>query len=311
MSASSVRVGVLVAAVAALALATPAHGVPSGPTGATLAGATLTWTDTSSTENGFVVERCDASISCTGWATIGWVPRNVTAYTDDLRPSTPSRLLYRVRAFDHTGYSSPSNEAEYTSPLGAAVYYAPPVLSVDPADPNLVHADASELNPPYYVSDGQGGLVAVQAPTRWGFGDGATTQTDAPRVDHAYDVAGTYALAAGGMRPSFSGIASANVTVPGNPVTKPVSLRATSVTRSSVALSWVSFPTAATSLEVWRCTGTSSCSAPASRVGSLSAGSTSYTVTKLKAGTAYRVWVRGVSATRASSSDVITVTTGR
>lgn len=312
MTAARYSPAALVAGVvAALAIAVPAHSAPASPTAAALAGLTLTWTDTTASENGFVVERCDASVACTDWATIGWVPRNVTAFTDDLRPSNPSRLLYRVRSFDHSGYSAPSNEVVHASALGSTVYFAPPALSVDAADPNLVHADASALNGPIYTDDGSGGLVGVQPPTRWGFGDGTTAQTDDPLTEHRYDVAGRYAIAAQAVTAAFSGVGSANVTVPGNPVTKPASPRTTSVTRSSIALSWVSFPTRATAMEVWRCTGTTTCSAPATRIGTLAAGTTAYTAAKLKAGTSYRFWVRGTSGAQGSNSDVVTATTAR
>jgi hypothetical protein len=67
----------------------------------------LTWTDLSSNEGGFIIERTSAGSS---WAEIARVGANVTAYADvGLQPNTS--YTYRVSAFNAGGSSAPSGTA--------------------------------------------------------------------------------------------------------------------------------------------------------------------------------------------------------
>ena len=75
----------------------------------------LNWTDGSSTETGFYVERCAGS-GCTAFAVVANVGANVTSYAATAtRPSSgsPVNFSYRVRAYRTDGaatpVSSPSN----------------------------------------------------------------------------------------------------------------------------------------------------------------------------------------------------------
>jgi hypothetical protein len=78
----------------------------TGATPASFANITITWTDRSSDENGFRVERC-AGAGCTDYVEVGVTPPNTTTFTDaQLSPST--LYSYRVRAFNTAGSSTPS-----------------------------------------------------------------------------------------------------------------------------------------------------------------------------------------------------------
>jgi len=97
----------------------PPPAVPSAPTGLT-AGAVstsqvrLAWTDTSTNESGFRVQRCTGG-SCTAFATVASLATGTTAYLDPgLKANTTYR--YRVAAYNATGSSAYSNIASARTP---------------------------------------------------------------------------------------------------------------------------------------------------------------------------------------------------
>jgi predicted phage tail protein len=85
---------------------------PSAPTGltATAVSATrvdLRWTDTSSTETGFRLERCSGA-KCVNFAVVATLGANVTTYSNTgLSAATSYR--YRVQAFNASGFSAYSS----------------------------------------------------------------------------------------------------------------------------------------------------------------------------------------------------------
>ncbi|WP_457252759.1 S8 family serine peptidase [Pedococcus sp. P5_B7] len=97
----------------------PPPAVPSAPTGLTAVTASstqvrLAWTDTSSNENGFRVERCTGG-SCTAFAVVASLPAGSTAYTSTgLKANTNYR--YRVVAWNDAGASAYSNIATAKTP---------------------------------------------------------------------------------------------------------------------------------------------------------------------------------------------------
>jgi hypothetical protein len=95
----------------------PAPTVPGAPTGltATAASATrvnLAWTDASTSEDGFTIERAPGTT--TTFANVGSVAANVTTFSD-LTVQASTTYTYRVRAFNTAG-SAPSNTATATTP---------------------------------------------------------------------------------------------------------------------------------------------------------------------------------------------------
>ncbi len=74
----------------------------------------LAWTDKSTNENGFKIERC-TGVACTNFVQKATVGANITSYTDTgLSPRTTYR--YRVRAYNAAGNSTYSNTAKATTP---------------------------------------------------------------------------------------------------------------------------------------------------------------------------------------------------
>ena len=76
----------------------------------------LSWSDNSSNENGFQIERCTGTVvSCGSFAQIGQVPFDINAATDaGLQGQTT--YTYRVRAFNAAGQSAYSNAIQVTTP---------------------------------------------------------------------------------------------------------------------------------------------------------------------------------------------------
>lgn len=81
---------------------------------------TLTWTDNSTNETNFQVERCTGA-SCTSFTLIGAPGANVTTYVDST-VADATTYCYRVRAINSGGSSSYSNTscATTTTPIPAA-----------------------------------------------------------------------------------------------------------------------------------------------------------------------------------------------
>jgi subtilisin family serine protease len=101
---------------------------PSAPTNLTASVASfsqinLNWTDNSTGENGFHIERCMGA-NCNNFAEISTTLADVTTYPNSgLLPQTLYR--YRVRAFNTVGNSAYSNTAEATTPTMPTAPAAP------------------------------------------------------------------------------------------------------------------------------------------------------------------------------------------
>jgi hypothetical protein len=108
----------------------PSSGAPSAPTGAAaVLGSTspqvsVTWTDTSSNETGFRVERSTDGVNFT---IVGQPGMNVRSFLDQ---STAFSTLYkyRVRAVNASGVSAASNTASVQTPAGTTSAPAVPKL---------------------------------------------------------------------------------------------------------------------------------------------------------------------------------------
>jgi hypothetical protein len=78
----------------------------------------LNWTDTSSDETSFRIER--SANGSTGWVNLASVAAGTTSYTDSGLPDGTT-YYYRVVALRTTDFSNPSNVANATTPFIAAL----------------------------------------------------------------------------------------------------------------------------------------------------------------------------------------------
>ncbi len=106
--------------------AVPPPDAPSALTASSSSSAriNLAWTDRSSNESGFSIERCTgSSAACTAFALAGQAGPGVAVYSDTLvQPGTT--YSYRVRAFNTGGNSDYSNVADATTQPAPAVTVA-------------------------------------------------------------------------------------------------------------------------------------------------------------------------------------------
>ena len=75
----------------------------------------LAWQDNSDNETGFKIERAPGSSGTLVWAQIAQVAANITTYTDTALPHAAT-YSYRVRAYNSSGDSGPSNIVSATTP---------------------------------------------------------------------------------------------------------------------------------------------------------------------------------------------------
>ena len=91
----------------------------------------LSWTDNANNETGFQIQRSNNGVNFTLIAT---VPANVTTYTDN-GLTAATTYYYRLRAFNSSGNSAPSNVASATTLPGS-----PPRLQRPPNSPCLFNS---------------------------------------------------------------------------------------------------------------------------------------------------------------------------
>jgi subtilase family serine protease len=117
---------------------------PSAPGNLTASAASetrinLTWTDQSSDEVGFTVERCAGTAAACGasgvFSPIGQTAANATSYSDTPLPGSTS-YSYRVRAFNFGGNSDYSNIADATTQPALP----PPTITITASTPTATEA---------------------------------------------------------------------------------------------------------------------------------------------------------------------------
>jgi len=220
---------------------TPASGsggAPASPASATAAAAsstqiTIGWTDTSTNEDGFKIERKTGAGSFAQIATTG---PNVVTYADaTVAPATT--YTYRVKAFNVSGDSGYSNEISATTPTAPPnVPAAPSGLSATAAGPtqaNLAWADNSTNEDGFKIerrtASGSYAQIAVVGANVATYADsGLTASTAYVYRVKAYNGAGDSA---------YSNEASVSTAAPNVPAA-PSNLNASSPSTSEIDLSW-------------------------------------------------------------------------
>jgi titin len=265
----------------------------------------LSWTDSSSTEDGFKIERCQGA-GCTGFAEIGSVLANVVTFSDSGRsPSTDYR--YRVLAYNAGGNSAYSNIANATT-LGTPPPSAPSGLTATPISSTQVDlswVDNSSSEDGFKIERCQGAGCTSFAEIGSVLAN-VVTYTDSgrsPSTDYRYRV---LAYNAGGNS-AYSNIANATTPAPPAPGA-PSGLTATPISSTQVDLSWVDNSSSEDGFKIERCQG-AGCTSFA-EIGSVLANVVTFSDTGRSPSTDYRYRVLSYNAGGGSAySNIANATT--
>jgi hypothetical protein len=231
---------------------------PAAPGNLTAASASmnqinLSWTDNSTNEDGFKIERC-SGVGCSNFAQIAVVSANVIGYLNN-GLSASTAYSYRVRAYNSGGDSSYSNTASATTP-------APPV----PAAPGNLAATAvstSQVNLSWTDGANNEDGFKIERCTDAGCSNFAQIATVGANVT-SYSNNGLSASTAYSYRvraynsggdSSYSNTASTTtLAAPALPAA-PSNLATTSVSRNQINLSWTDNSTNEEGFKIERCQG--------------------------------------------------------
>ncbi|MGH7672147.1 MAG: fibronectin type III domain-containing protein [Gemmatimonadales bacterium] len=255
----------------------------------------LSWTDNSSDEAGFRLERCTGA-GCTSFVEIARLGANVTSYQDGaiqelyLTPSTS--YSYRVLAYNAAGNSAYSNTATATTlPTVPAAPSGLAATAVSASQVNLAWTDNASNEDGVRIERCTGAsctsfaeIATVGANVTSYQNTGRTASTSYTYRVRAYNTAGVSA---------YSSSATA-VTPP----LAPTGLTATPVSTTRVDLSWTDNASDEGGFRIERAPGGTSSFTEIATVG---ANVTTYPSTGLNSGTAYSYRVRAYSA--AGNSD--------
>ena len=152
-------------------------GAPVAPTGLTATAISvsqinLSWSDNSSNETGFRIERKTTN---TAFAEIATTAANTQSYSD-VSVSTGATYTYRVRAYNATANSGYSNEASATTPCAVNAAFAANVIS-----------GCAPLSVSF--TDQSTGAITSWS---WNFGNGATSAVQHPT--QVFNTPGTYTI---------------------------------------------------------------------------------------------------------------------
>ena len=269
-----------------------APAAPSGlsATAASSSAINLAWTDNSSNETGFKIERKTGSGSYSQIATVG---ANVTSYqSTGLAASTT--YTFRVRASNAAGNSSYSNEASATTQSGSGgVPAAPSSLTATAASSSAIDLAWTDN------SSNETGFKIERKTGTWGsysqiatVGAGVTSyQSTGLAASTAYTFRVRATNAAGNS--SYSNTATATtLSSSGSAPAAPSGLSATAASSSAIDLAWTDNSSNETGFKIERKTGSGSYS----QIATVGAGVTSYQSTGLAASTAYTYRVRASNA---------------
>jgi M6 family metalloprotease-like protein len=152
----------------------------------------LTWTDTATTETGYLIERKSGAGS---WTEIAAAGANSTSY-QDLTMAPSMTHLYRVRSYNAIGYSNYSNEASATTPAVPAGPSNLLAIPVSLTQINLTWSDNSNNEMGFVIERAPGGtgswtvLATVGASVISYSNTGLPSNTSYSYRLHAYNVKG-------------------------------------------------------------------------------------------------------------------------
>jgi len=213
----------------------------------------LSWTDNSTAEQGFKVERCQGA-GCTTFVEIAQTVGSATVY-DDTGLTAGTSYTYRVRAYAGGGSSPYSNSAMVTTPAAAPA--APGNLSAAAASStqiNLAWVDSSSDESGFRIERcaGAGCVDFVQVAQ---VGVNVTTYSDmavAPATAYAYRV-GSFN---GNGGSAYSNTAQAiTPDAPPAPPMAPRTLTATPLSSNQITLTWEDASSDESGFKIERCAG--------------------------------------------------------
>ncbi|MEQ1758998.1 MAG: fibronectin type III domain-containing protein, partial [Vicinamibacterales bacterium] len=267
---------------------------PPAPAGLTAttptsSAAQLSWTDTSSTETAFHIER---SVNSGAWTEIGTVAANVTTYVDNTTTELTD-YSYRVRAENAGGLSAASATASVTTPIAPPAAATALTATVPTAGTvQLTWIDGSSTETGFHIERSTGAGAWTEIGT---VASDVTTYADttvASETDYSYRVR---AANVGGLS-GYSNVATVTTT----PAT-PTGLVATALTHASVQLTWTDASAAETTVHIDRSVN----GGAFVEIGSVAANVTTYVDTTATEVTAYTYRVRTVNAAGSSAPSTV------
>ena len=194
----------------------------------------LSWTDNSSAESGYYVQRCEGE-GCSDFATIATLPTNSSSYQDEGLPEATT-YTYRVKAYSST------NESAYSNTSTATTYLHKPTgetaTGVNYQRIEVYWNDNSSAESGYYVERCQGTgcsdftTVATMPSNTTSYVDEPVSPSTTYRYRiRAFNDAGIYSL--------YSSIVEATTpSPPPTPPDAPSNLTSTAVNSTQVNLGW-------------------------------------------------------------------------
>ena len=284
----------------ATTLAPPLPTAPTAPSGLTATPSShtqvhLSWSDNSSSEDGFRIERCIGT-GCTSFSEIFSTVANVVAYSDTgLDALTVYR--YRVQAFNAGGSSAYSDIAETTT-LAPPAPAAPSGLTATPsshAQVDLTWSDNSSSEVGFRIERCTG-TGCTSFSEIFSTVANVVAYSDTGRAALTFYRYRVLAFNAGGSSAS-SNIADA--TTPAAPLQSPAApsnLTATPTSYSQVELSWSDNSSNENGFQIERCTGTVASCGSFAQIGQVTFDINAVTDAGLQGQTTYTYRVRAFNA---------------
>lgn len=297
--------------IGALGTPPPPPSPPPAPTGVT-ASATgtstidLTWTDASTNEQGFTVQRCQGA-GCTTFATVASLPAGSTSYADG-GLAAATTYTYRVRSYNADGESAwivASATTQTPPPAPPAAPSGFDVVSSTTSTLSLVWVDNATNETGFTLQRCQGAgcttFATVASPAA-----GTTSYVD---TGLAAGTSYSYRLRASNAGGDSAWVQTSATTATLTAPTAPGSLTAAVGASGNVNLAWVDRSGNESGFRVLRCTG-AKCT-PTTIVATLAAGVTSYRDTTVKPRKTYRYRIQAYNEAGVGNSTIVKVTTPR
>lgn len=246
---------------------------------------TISWTDNSTNEDNFILERQTGGGA---WTQVATLAAGTTTYSNTgLTASTA--YSYRVMATNSVGDSSYSNTASATTQAAPAAPAAPSSLASvanSATSVTLTWTDNSNNETSFLVERQIGSGAFSQIGT---VGSNVNTYTDTTATANTQY---SYRVRASNTTGNSSYTSTSTVTTPVAAPTAPSTLSATASSATAVSLTWADNSSNETGFLIERKTG----SGAYSQIASVSAGVNAYSDTTVSGGTSYTYRVRATNA---------------